>query len=80
MGALVNSMVFHVLAWTLTRARPDFVVHVVVDNVGSIRQEHLTAMSAALGIRMEAGHAQVFDAAAWTSMPRRRTFLSTLAP
>ena len=31
-------------------------------------------------MRVEAGHAQIFDAAVWISMPRRRTFLSTLAP
>ena len=52
----------------------------VVENAGSIRPEHQAAMLAALGLRQDSGHAQIFDAAGWTSMPRRRTFLSTLAP
>ena len=76
----IHFFVSPVLAWAITRARPDLVVHVVVENAGSIRPEHQAAMLAALGLRQDSGHAQIFDAAGWTSMPRRRTFLSTLAP
>ena len=71
--------VFPALAWAVARARPDLKVHVVAENAGSIRPEHLLAMTEALGMRVEAGHAQIDDAAGWTSMPGRRTFLSTLA-
>ena len=70
-------IVFLVLAWALNRARPDLRVHVVVENAGSMRQEHLAATGTALGINDPAIRAQVIDAAGWASMPRRRTFLST---
>ena len=45
----IHFFVFPVLAWAVFRARPDLTVHVVVENAGSIRQEHLSAMSEALG-------------------------------
>ena len=70
----IHFFVFPVLAWAVARARPDLVVHVVVENAGLIRPEHQDAMLAALGLRQDSGHAQIFDAARWTSMPRRRTF------
>ena len=75
----VHFQVFPALAWALSRWRPDLCIHVVAENVASMRPAHQRAMCASLGVR-GADHAQAFDAAAWTSMPRRRTFLSTLAP
>ena len=59
----IHFFVFPVMAWAISRARPHLMVHVVVGNAGSIRQEHLAAMSAALGLRPDAGHAQILDAA-----------------
>ena len=70
----MHVFIFPVLAWALARARPDRLGHVVIENAGSIRQEHLAAMSEALGLRADVGHAQIIDAAGWTRMPRRRTF------
>ena len=45
----IHVFIFPVLAWALARARPDLLVHVVVENAGPIRQEHRVAMSEALG-------------------------------
>ena len=39
----IHFFVFPVLAWAITWARPDLTVHVVVENAGSIKQEHLAA-------------------------------------
>ena len=78
-----RSVLFYVipaLAWALARSRPDLHIHVVAENAGSVRQEHLQAMGEALGIGNLAAHAQRLDAGDWTSMPRRRIFLSTLPP
>ena len=51
----IHFFVFPALAWAVARARPDLTVHVVVENAGSIRPEHLLAMSEALGVRVETG-------------------------
>ena len=51
----IRFFVFPVLAWAITRARPDLTVHVVVENAGSIRQEPLAAMSEALAYASRLG-------------------------
>ena len=76
----VHVFAFPALAWALARARPDLNVHVLAENTGSMRAEHLQAMGAALGILDLASRCQVIDTAAWTCMPRRRTLLTTLPP
>ena len=69
---------FPVIAYAISRLRPDLVVHVVAENAGSTRHEHRVAMQEALGLSPDGSHVQLIDAADWAHMPRRRIFLSTL--
>ena len=53
-------------------------IHVVLENEGSMRQIHRDAILEALGGLAARDHVMSIDAQEWAHAPRRRLFISTL--
>ncbi len=60
------------------RWRPDLVVHLVLENAGSMRPQHRQAIAQALGIPGE--WMVSLDSADWTACWRRRLYAATFPP
>ena len=66
-------------AWCLQAIRPDLIVHVLVENVSSMKTMFRAEIVRALNLPSPA-HATTLDSQAWCPFPRRRLFFSTLPP
>ena len=91
-----NFYVFPLVVHAIKIARPDVVVHVVVENAGSMVAKFKDAIAVALGIpgdggppdahpaqdgeRSKGGFAPVIDARRFSPFTRKRIFFSTLPP
>ena len=78
-----DSVLFHIfpaLGHALRLARPDLLVHMVVESAGRMQDLHREAIMDALGIAGSRDQAPVIDAQSWATFPRARTFASTLPP
>ena len=69
---------FPAVAWAAQWLRPDLRVHVMVENAGTTRGEHLQVMCHSLGLDPTPAVAPRIDAGEWTSFERARVFPSTL--
>ena len=71
------------LVWFIQRARPDIVVHFVVENASSMRGLHKSAIMEALGGVGQGVAVQATDPGtpvheAWTRLPRERFFFDSM--
>ena len=66
------------VAWILQELRPNTVVHVVLENAGSMHQSHRTAIMQALGGLNAREHLRTLDSREWSAFPRRRHNFMTL--
>ncbi len=66
-------------AWCLQAIRPDLLVHVVVENVSSMKSTFKQEIARALNLP-SASHVTTLDSHAWCPFPRKRLFFSTLPP
>ena len=66
-------------AWYIRTLRPDLLVHVLLENVDSMRPEHRAVLLRALALDPQV-HATVLDAKTWGPLPRRRLWAATFPP
>ena len=66
-------------AWCLQAIRPDLLVHVVVENVSSMKAMFKQEFARALNLPT-VSHVTTLDSLAWCPFPRKRLFFSTLPP
>ena len=66
-------------AWCLQAIRPDLIVHVVVENVSSMKPIFKREIARALNLP-NLSHVTTLDSQAWCPFPRKRLFFSTLPP
>ena len=65
------------VAWILQELRPDTVVHVVLENAGSMQHIHKAAIMQALGGLNAREHFRTLDSGQWSAFPRRRHYFMT---
>ena len=70
--------VFPALARAAQELQPDIIVHVLVENAGSMHRAHLQVMATSLGLPIATETAPHIDAGKWARFGRDRFFLSTL--
>ena len=66
-------------AWCLQAIRPDLIVHVLVENVSSMKPIFKREIARALNLP-SLSHVTTLDSQAWCPFPRKRLFFSTLPP
>ena len=66
----VHFFALPILAWFAQQLRPDLTVHVLAENVHTMRPEYLTAMKTALG-GLDEARVTLLNANAWSHFPRK---------